>query len=240
MAYKNIHRTKKQKEIHEHDKLRSKRMEKHLDLVYKMLGYEIRREYDAEKQRAGIDLYLKNNSWAKEKEMIIDEKASTDYTNGIDTLNTQCIELTAENNEDKYGWHTDPKSKTEAYAFAFARTQDDFVTVDAIEVYFVSKQAIQEYMESVGIKTIQDAQLKIMQDGSPGRKTERYCNINDECRLVLVSARKKPENPLLFCISRERLEELSYYHVRFDELEWGSIVANEEFQKLNADISHAA
>lgn len=203
-----------------HDELVEKNMQKILNTIYKNNGIKYARVDDPKLQKRGIDLYLYDSG----RKIPTDEKsASTFFTTRLKTF---VFELSAKSNYNNSGWF-DPKNKnilTEdyilAYPYAPNRDKMDMLeTVDEIEVLFLKKSVVWNYLSNNGIKGLETAQKLIEKKGIPQNKYgypinegetpyKISCKINDNIRLVYsVHLREKPLNIL---ISRDKLRELAY------------------------------
>ena len=203
------------------DNVRSLRMEKAFDIIYREKGYNIRRERRRKQQFAGTDVYIEGAPWANNKCVIIDEKVATDYKHAYVNLKSFCIELLCKNNPGQLGWIFKKDSVTDYYIFAWVDTDDDFRTIKAIEYVVVERKKILELLRSVGIKSRNTAKYLIDTKGKPGKNCNKYYSISKDYRMVLSN---KMEEPLLFVVNRDYLKKIAVDVVEYNYDQWKALV----------------
>ena len=134
-----------------HEKLISDYM--HPYFYHKICGVEdVERVLDKERQIMGLDAILKY----KGKEYRIDEKAATDYLNGL--LRTFFLEWTFinANGIEMCGWLSNKMLSNNYYAFIWPRsikndTLNSIDDIELIEICIVAKSKIIDYLNSIGL-----------------------------------------------------------------------------------------
>lgn len=204
-----------------HDKDVEQNIAKLLDAIYAENNIDFKRVTDIDEQKAGIDVRIVRPE--DKHELLVDEKSASTYFQK--RLRTFCFELSSENNVNGFGWFApeNDKIKTEyyilAYPYAPNKPKDDLLeSVDEMEVLFISKKKIWNYLKKQGISGSDFVTSCIINNGIPvnnfnqplGPGEEEYKKVYDFNKDIrFVYSTHLAEHPLNIIISRYVLRKLA-------------------------------
>lgn len=187
------------------DLVANKRMQKVMNAIYNMLGWDIWRPNITEWDMRGLDILLKRpgdsaNLW-------VDEKAATKYWDK--DIQTFACELTTKNNQYQYGWFANESNDylvTTHLLFIWVRAlEKELIHISSLRFLVLNKHDLQKYFSLVtGLTPEQDTKKYLA-----GITWDAYGKhkINDD--ITLKRSALYPEFPVNALISKRMLEKLA-------------------------------
>ena len=186
------------------DATREKNMCSALDTIYSEEGLSILRTKDKEHQFKGIDFLLTVGS----EEFKVDEKAATTKEDAFSKLKTYSFELASVNNPNGLGWLFQEGIETTHYALVYPQSDDDFNTLDAVEIFIIPKKSILDFLWEKGISSKKDAEDTLKYQGRYDSIGRLRCRLDDS--VSLVQSFQLAEEPICAIIDRGVLRRMSW------------------------------
>ncbi len=207
MSYQNqcsvrVQKTRRQDENEE------KFLGSELNKIYSAADISFNRIIDARMQKRGIDLLM----WVPKYDsyIFVDEKSATSHL--CKELKTFAFEISAKSNVNGSGWLFGDTKKTTAYALVYPRADvDNVFATNSVEIIFVSRKAVLNYLNSVGIDSPQKAKSMLNggvvlrnPDGSIYKKYVDCGNVR------IVESSWLREQPVNVLIQRNELRQMAF------------------------------
>jgi hypothetical protein len=195
------------------DELKTRKIERFVDKIYRQNNLIMSRTNDKHLQRKGVDLIHVVDG----QKRYVDEKFALNYYDR--DLRTYSFELVSHNNMDNAGWLLSSHMITTHYCILWFRSDENLDNIETFDLCYISKQAIIEYIRSVGYYD------GILDDfvgywaGNNTKDSHLYCKngnrlyrkLRNGVRIV-QSLQYEVESPINIVIPRDTLYTLAEYH----------------------------